>query len=49
MIKGFFTTLAFLSIFFLGVHYALEHPKLSKEIMSTMGCDYNPGRAAVKR
>lgn len=44
MIKGFFATIGFLLIFLMGMNYALMHPKLSTEFMSTLGCDYTPGR-----
>lgn len=41
MIKGLATTVSFLFIFFFGVNYALVHPKLSREIMATVGVTYN--------
>jgi hypothetical protein len=43
MIKSVFTTLFVMGIFFFGMNYAITHPRTSREIMASFGCDYTPG------
>jgi len=43
MIKGLFATFIFASVFLAGMNYAILHPKTSKEVMTTVGCNYTPG------
>jgi hypothetical protein len=40
MFKSIFSTIVVLTIFFLGMNFALTHRKLSAEMMETFGCEY---------
>ena len=42
VVKAILTTASILAVFFLGVHFAFKHPKISKQVMTEVfHCDYS--------